>query len=131
MDNFNEYQDYVNQVASGYELSDLFIKSGPGLSQISEELVYNSLGLAGEAGEAVEKIKKLIRDNSMSELWTTIMSNEDKRHDLALELGDILYYLSRIANLTGYKLNEIAKLHVQKLQGRIERGTVKGEGDHR
>lgn len=130
MENFNEYQDFVNKVADGYELSDLF-RNSLELRQISEELAYNSLGLAGEAGESAEKIKKIWRDNGLKEVWPVIMSDEEKRKGLAYELGDVLYYLARIANLTGYKLSDIASLHIEKLQGRIERGTVKGEGDHR
>lgn len=53
------------------------------------ELVYLALGLAGETGEAVDIIKKMIRDGDdglTPERW----------HQLMLELGDILWYWTRL-----------------------------------
>ena len=51
----------------------------PGVSR-SERLTYLVLALIGEAGEACDSIKNLIRDSKLDE----------KR--LAYELGDLIYY---------------------------------------
>jgi NTP pyrophosphatase (non-canonical NTP hydrolase) len=53
--------------------------STPGASR-SERLTYLALALIGEAGEACDNIKNLIRDGTC---------NEDY---LAYELGDLIYY---------------------------------------
>jgi NTP pyrophosphatase (non-canonical NTP hydrolase) len=88
--------------------------------------VYLALKLAGEAGEAAEKCGKLVRDkNGLLDI-----AKEDKRA-LALELGDVLWYLSVLAAELGFSLKEIACMNLQKLQDRKERGTLYGSGDNR
>ena len=124
---FDQYQDYVNRVASGYELKDL---EKIGTKAISHELGYTITGVAGEAGEALEKFKKAWREVGIDSIYP-YLSEPKRRHAMALELGDTLYYAARAANLLGYKLSEIAEMHVEKLNGHIKRGTVKGEGDYR
>jgi NTP pyrophosphatase (non-canonical NTP hydrolase) len=81
---------------------------------------YLTLGLAGEAGEVANKIKKEIRDGK------TVTKEEIKG-----ELGDVLWYLSELALSYGIELDEIALSNVKKLQDRKRRGTIKGSGDHR
>jgi NTP pyrophosphatase (non-canonical NTP hydrolase) len=83
------------------------------------EAMYCALGLVGEAGEASEKVKKWHRDGKLVPL------------DLAKELGDVLYYLTRLANTVGYRLEDIAQLNVEKLNDRAARGVLKGSGDNR
>ena len=56
-------------------------------------LMYLSMGLAGESGEMVDKIKKLIRDNDGKVQMGDI--SEEKRELLKKELGDVLWYLSQ------------------------------------
>jgi NTP pyrophosphatase (non-canonical NTP hydrolase) len=127
MKKFNTYQEYVNGVASGYELSEL---EDAGIKAISQELAYNIVGMSGEAGEVLEKMKKSWRDVGLDNIYAQL-SEEEARHGLALELGDVLYYIARTANLLGYDLSEIVEMHVDKLNGRLKRGTIKGEGDYR
>lgn len=83
------------------------------------ELVH-ALGLAGECGEVLEKLKKHFRDGS--ELDTT---------DLAKELGDVLWYIGIIANDYGILLNDIAIANIQKLASRKARDKISGSGDNR
>ena len=83
------------------------------------ELVYPALGLAGETGEAVEKIKKYVRDGELS------------KKDLMLELGDVLWYLSNLASDAGILLEDIATENIKKLISRKERNVLHGEGDNR
>lgn len=81
--------------------------------------MYCALGLTGEAGEASEKIKKWHRDGKI-----------DKRA-VATELGDVLYYLTSLANLMGYTLAEVEELNREKLTDRLNRGKIHGDGDNR
>jgi NTP pyrophosphatase (non-canonical NTP hydrolase) len=84
-------------------------------------LVYPALGLAGEAGEFANKVKKLLRDGAQ---LTT-------RQALLDELGDVLWYLAACASDLEANLNDIALNNIQKLQSREQRGVVKGSGDDR
>ena len=91
---------------------------------IGGPLVYASLGLAGEAGEFVEKVKKLHRNHG-GEL------NEERAQELAKELGDTLWYISDLAHRLGFTLSQIANLNLEKLISRKERGVINSQGDNR
>ena len=96
-------------------------------------LLYPTLGLTGESGEVAEKVKKLYRDdeiNFMREDMTDELTAEQAK-DLALELGDVLFYLAAIAGDIGYSLEEIADMNIDKLASRRERNKLSGSGDHR
>lgn len=54
-------------------------------------LVYVALGLAGEAGETCENVKKLIRDDGNA-------LTPERAEKLRKELGDVLWYLARSAH---------------------------------
>ena len=86
---------------------------------------YPALGLAGEAGEVVEKIKKLMRDTDAKIL------TEDQKREIAKELGDVLWYVANLAADIDYDLEEIAGMNIEKLQSRKERNALKGSGDNR
>jgi NTP pyrophosphatase (non-canonical NTP hydrolase) len=85
------------------------------------EVAYLGLCLAGESGEIAEKMKKAYRDQC----------GVVDHLAMAKELGDVLYYLTRYAHLIGFDLDSIARLNVEKLQSRSERGKLRGEGDDR
>jgi NTP pyrophosphatase (non-canonical NTP hydrolase) len=87
-------------------------------------LVYPTLGLAGEAGEVAEKVKKLIRDDA------GVLSDE-RRAAIAKELGDVLWYVAQVATEAELDLDEIAAANLQKLLSRAERGVLQGSGDDR
>jgi NTP pyrophosphatase (non-canonical NTP hydrolase) len=82
-------------------------------------LSYVILGLASEAGEVAGKVKKFIRDGQMDDQAT------------ADELGDVLWYVARVADELGYDLSEIAQRNLDKLEDRKTRGVLKGSGDKR
>ena len=86
--------------------------------------VYPTLGLAGEAGEVAEKIKKVIRDKN------SVVSEETKI-EIAKELGDVLWYATQIAAELGLSLDSIADSNIKKLYSRLDRGTLGGDGDNR
>ena len=85
-----------------------------------DRLTENTLGLCEEAGEVAGKIKKRIRDD-------TKVSPED----ILLELGDVLFYTTALANYYGFNLAAIIAQNMVKLDGREARGTLKGSGDNR
>ena len=101
---FNEYQEEASKTAIYPE---------------QYKIVYPALGLAGEAGEVAEKVKKHIRDGVL---------NVD---DLKKELGDVLWYLAAIASDLGLNLDDVAEANLQKLRSRQARGVISGNGDNR
>lgn len=88
------------------------------------KLAYCAGKLNGEAGEAAEIVFKAFRGNG------GYLSGEDKVR-LQKELGDIVWYVSNIAQLIGVPLSEIMQQNVDKLQDRKERGVLHGYGDDR
>lgn len=97
-------------------------------------LVYPVLGLVGEAGECAEKMKKYFRDNDHDDTGLEdpiVEMSIEQREAMALELGDVLWYLTAAASDLGYSLGEIAGMNLDKLQSRQQRGKIKGDGDDR
>ena len=85
-----------------------------------EALQYVVLGLNGEAGEVAEQIKKAMR-NDNGEL------SPERIELMKKEAGDVLWYLTRLADELGTNLSEIAQLNVEKLFARKEQGNLKHE----
>ena len=83
-----------------------------------------AMGLAGEVGELVNKIKKIMRDDK------GLIPNH-KKEELIGELGDVLWYVATLATELDIDLNEVADLNINKLQSRQERGKLGGSGDGR
>jgi len=84
-----------------------------------ESIAIMGLGLAGEAGEVVEHIKKFIRDDNLDQ------------EELKKELGDAIYYWCRICKQFGLEPSEVIRANVEKLTSRRERGKLRGDGDNR
>ena len=90
----------------------------------SYRITYPALGLAGEAGEVANKVKKIIRDG-------TSKLPDDWREQLASEIGDVLWYCAALSEDLGYTLGRIAKENEVKLASRKKKGTIHGSGDKR
>ena len=105
--NFNEYQKHARSTA-------IYPKES--------KVIYPALGLCGEAGEVAEKIKKTLRGDTHS---------SDQLHNLAMELGDVLWYVAVLADDLGITLDQIANWNVDKLQRRMKSNKIKGDGDNR
>lgn len=86
--------------------------------------VAKVLGLVGEAGEVAEKYKKLIRDKKGE------ISEED-RQEIVKELGDVLWYISAMADYMKVPLSEVAQKNLDKVFSRKSRGVSRGSGDNR
>lgn len=87
-------------------------------------IVYPALGLAGEAGEVADKVKKVIRDNNAN-------FDSVKCEEIAAEIGDCLWYCAVLADRIGYKLSTIGRMNYRKLKSRQLRGKLGGSGDNR
>ena len=90
----------------------------------SRAIIYPTLGLTGEAGEVADKVKKVIRDNNDE-------FTPERRHQIALELGDVMWYAASLAHDLGYTLDEICQMNLDKLSSRMQRDRIHGEGDER
>lgn len=103
---FDEYQEFVATV-----------KRYPQQYNV----LYPALGLCGEAGEVAEKVKKRVRDGT----------KESFKQDITKELGDVLWYISALAGDLGVTLQEVADTNKEKLQDRLQRDQIHGDGDER
>ena len=88
------------------------------------DFVYPALGLAGEAGEVVDKVKKLWRDKDKQ-------LDEGDRQEIAKEMGDVLWYLAQLATELDLELDSVSQLNIEKIASRQARGVIKGSGDSR
>jgi NTP pyrophosphatase (non-canonical NTP hydrolase) len=96
--------------------------------QDHDDLIYATLGLAGEAGEATDKIKKLWRNSGIT---SGSALNPEQRDGVLKELGDCLWYLTALALTCGVTLEQVMQMNAEKCLSRKERGVTKGEGDNR
>ena len=87
-------------------------------------ILYPALGLAGEAGEVANKVKKLIRDGPEGR-------PDDWREQIASEIGDVLWYAAALATDLNLTLGMIAAQNEKKLAARKDAGTIGGSGDKR
>lgn len=87
-------------------------------------LMYLCMGLAGESGEVIEKLKKVVRNDDGS-------VSDETRELLKKELGDVLWYLSQFARVLDFSFNDVAQANLDKLADRQARGVIKSEGDTR
>lgn len=77
---------------------------------IGQNVAYPTLGLAGEAGEVANKVKKAMREGR--ELTSA------EKEAVADEVGDCLWYCAAIAAELGYTLEDVAMMNVAKLTER-------------
>ncbi len=108
--NFKEYQEKSRKTAK--------------YPDAGKNYIYPTLGLAGEAGEVAEKIKKVIRDKGGQ-------VNQETQDEIRKELGDVLWYVSQLATELGLSMDDIAEGNIKKLYDRMDRGVLGGSGDNR
>ena len=107
MNLLEEYREHTRETAI-YDPNDAF--------------EYTILGLCSEAGEVAGKYKKFLRDDTD---WDVLQD------DIAKELGDVMWYVDRIADEFGLSLQTILEANVVKLQARKNNNTLTGSGDDR
>lgn len=87
-------------------------------------LLYPVMGLAGEVGELLNKVKKIYRDSGG-------VITDDILLMLRLELGGILWYLAETSTVLGIDLSDVAEANLMQLADRANRGVIGGSGDNR
>lgn len=112
---FNSYQEATKETAIYFE--------GCASAGVPN-WVYSSYGLGSEAGEVLGKFKKIIRDHKG-------ITSPEAKEALGDELGDILWYVARVADDLGISLKDIASNNINKLLSRKYRGVLEGSGDDR
>ena len=84
-------------------------------------LSYATMGLVGEAGEIANKVKKLLRDGDTPE----------KRQAITDELGDVCWYLARLATELDIPYEDVFLNNQNKINDRRQRDKIHGSGDNR
>ena len=107
--NANSYQEWTHTTA-------IYPGASTGNDQ---ELTYLALGLNGEAGEVADKIKKHLRDGKL-DIGSVIY-----------ELGDVCWYVARLAESFGYQFEDVLEINHGKLESRKTRNVLTGSGDTR
>lgn len=106
---FNEYQCEAMRTASGASCAS------------SDNLLLNGvMGLNGEAGEAIDIVKKHM-----------FQGHPLDREHIAKELSDCMWYIAVAAEGCGYALEEIVEMNVKKLRARYPEGFSAEQSLHR
>ena len=111
---FNEYQKECRKTDVGTSAQEC----------LSPGWLYYVLGVAGETGELMEKIKKLFRDKD------GVIDFEFKEA-VVKEMGDVQWYMARLADWFGIDFESVFVTNVEKLQSRKKRNKLHGDGDDR
>lgn len=74
-------------------------------------VAWHAIGLAGEAGEVADHVKKGVFHEKGVNMTK-----------LAEELGDVLWYVAALATVTGFTLEEIMQMNIDKLAKRYPQG---------
>jgi len=120
--NFNKYQKKASEFAVYSGNEDCGLSSE--YKGMITSMAYPLLGLAEESGEVCGRAAKAIRRGD------TYLGAAD-REDIAKELGDVLWMVSQLALHLDYTLEDIAKMNLDKLTIRKEKGKIVGSGDNR
>ena len=89
-----------------------FVDAGVSLENNTyrERLMLAGMGLAGEAGEVCDHVKKV-----------AFHGKDMDRRELVEELGDVLWYYTLMLRIHGITLNEVMEANVFKLCDRYPR----------
>lgn len=90
--------------------------------------MYPVLGLAEESGEVCGKIAKHLRANGRIN-WDA--PDTDLASKVRKELGDVAWFVAELCTIYGWDLEDILAENIRKLEDRMSRGVIIGEGDNR
>ena len=76
-----------------------------------ELLTLTALGIAGEAGEVVDIVKKVLYH-----------AHELEISSLSKEVGDLLWYITLLCDTVGLTLDDVMQMNVEKLRKRYPDG---------
>lgn len=104
-----------------------------------ENYSYMMDNLVAEVGEFAGKVSKAKRKKEIKFdeeghiiYWDMKPDRiEDFEAELMKEAGDILWQLSGLCHVFGWKLQDVAQMNLDKLASRKQRGVIDGNGDNR
>ena len=76
------------------------------------DIKYYGLGLAGEAGEIANEIKKIDRDDNCK-------LTKKRKEKIIDELGDVIWYVHGICNYLDVPISYVMEKNMEKLTARI------------
>lgn len=102
----------------------------------SENFSYMFLNLVGEVGEIASKVAKSVRKERLEihyddPFWLEESFEQEDKDALMLEAGDVLWQLSGLCSIMNWRLEDVAKLNLDKLASRKARDVIDGDGDNR
>ena len=89
-----------------------------------EHVLVGALGLAGEAGEVADLVKKA----TTRQVRDITQLTEEQRVQIAEELGDLLWYIALLVEVFGWSFTSLMQMNVRKLQQRFPNGWQEVEG---
>lgn len=105
----------------------------------SNNFSYMFLNLVGEVGEFASKVAKSIRKGRAEIGGDEYCKNQlshiefptciEELEELKKEAGDVLWQLSGLCSVMGWKLEDVAQMNLDKLSARKAIGTIDGNGD--
>lgn len=116
---FNKYTQFVDAVTS--DASKDFLAFSDRMVELDEKganiarLLTAGVGINAEGGEFLEIIKKMIFQGKPF--------NEDNRHHMIIELGDIMWYVAQACVALEVSIDEVIAGNVTKLEKRYPGGS--------
>ena len=110
--NANDYQQLAART--------LIDKPGFDISNTDIMIIWNAIGLAGEAGEIAELVKK------------GVFHQHGLDHDkLFKELGDVLWYAAALCTKLGFDMEDVMQGNIAKLMRRYPDGYSSADSQRR
>lgn len=110
IDNFFMFAEYQRQA----------MRTANKALPVDEKLLNAVMGMCGEAGEAIDLVKKHRAQGAALDM-----------NRLAGEVGDCLWYIAEFAEASGIPLAEIAQRNIAKLKTRYPEGFSEERSSHR
>ena len=101
-------------------LCDYQLGAGKTAEYTNKDVVW--IQLPEEVGEVMALKKRYLRGD---------IDYATMKQRLQLELGDVLWTITRLAEDNGITLDSVAKANLNKLRDRQDRGVLHGRGDNR
>ncbi|MGK8828702.1 nucleoside triphosphate pyrophosphohydrolase family protein [Bacillus paranthracis] len=111
-----------NQICELVQYQEAALRTWNTNQDFGGRVLNAALGLSGESGEVADIVKKAIFHGHGFDPAHCPGEEDGNMHKIALELGDILYYISIMSHEMGYTLEDIAQMNIAKLTKRYPNG---------
>ncbi|AJQ59285.1 nucleotide pyrophosphohydrolase [Bacillus thuringiensis] len=112
----------INQICELDQYQEAALHTWNTNNDFGGRVLNAALGLSGESGEVADIVKKAIFHGHGFDPAHCPGEEDGNTHKIALELGDILYYISIMSHEMGYTLEDIAQMNIAKLTKRYPDG---------